>query len=139
MYDVIDFGLGVWAKFSPLLDTDTAARSSTLTISVFLQHNSFASWKVSIGGGQSDEASLVHAHTHIKKTKTPWPESASELYRPSDRRLLAKLVPSFADRGCHVVNVTDPYGRILGFLDWHTHIQTRKIWSVPIYNLTVFS
>jgi hypothetical protein len=26
----------------------------------------------------------------IKKTKTPWSESASELYRPSDRRLSAK-------------------------------------------------
>jgi CBS-domain-containing membrane protein len=51
------------------------------------------------------------------KKKTPWPESASELYRPSDRRLSEKLVPTFADRGCHVVNVTDPYGRILGFLD----------------------
>jgi hypothetical protein len=23
----------------------------------------------------------------------------------------------FADRRCHVVSVTDPYGRILGFLD----------------------
>jgi hypothetical protein len=42
---------------------------------------------------------------------------ASELYRPSDRHLPAKLVPSFADRGCHVVSVTDPYGRILNFLD----------------------
>jgi hypothetical protein len=30
--------------------------------------------------------------------KTPWPESASELYHPSDRRLSAKLVPTFADR-----------------------------------------
>jgi hypothetical protein len=49
--------------------------------------------------------------------QTPWPESASELYRPRDRRLLAKLVPTFADRGCHVVSVTDPYGHILGFLD----------------------
>jgi hypothetical protein len=28
-----------------------------------------------------------------------WPESASELYRPSNRRLTAKLVPTFADRG----------------------------------------
>jgi hypothetical protein len=28
-----------------------------------------------------------------------WPESASELYRPSDRRILAKLVPNFADIG----------------------------------------
>jgi hypothetical protein len=34
-----------------------------------------------------------------------------------DRRLLAKLVSTFADRGCHVVSMTDPYGRILGFLD----------------------
>jgi hypothetical protein len=49
--------------------------------------------------------------------KTPWPESASELYRQSDHRLSAKLVPTFADRGCQVVRVTDPYGRILGFLD----------------------
>jgi hypothetical protein len=40
--------------------------------------------------------------------KTPWPESASELYRPSHRRLLAKLVPTFSDRGCRVVSVTDP-------------------------------
>jgi hypothetical protein len=49
--------------------------------------------------------------------KTPWPQSASELYRPSDRRLSAKLVPTFlrieGPRG-----VTNPYGRILDFLDW---------------------
>jgi hypothetical protein len=51
------------------------------------------------------------------KKKIPWPESASELYQPSDRLLSAKLVPTFADRGCHVVNMTDPYSRILGFLD----------------------
>jgi hypothetical protein len=49
--------------------------------------------------------------------KIPWSESASELYRPSDRRLSAKLVPTFADRRCRVVSVTDPYDRILGFLD----------------------
>jgi hypothetical protein len=47
----------------------------------------------------------------LQKKKTPWSESAS------DRRLSAKLVPTFADRGCHVVSMTDPYGRILGFLD----------------------
>jgi hypothetical protein len=35
----------------------------------------------------------------------------STLWRP------AKLVANFEDRGCHVVSVTDPYGRILGFLD----------------------
>jgi hypothetical protein len=44
-------------------------------------------------------------------------ESASEIHRPSDRRLSAKLLPNFADAGCHVVSVTDPYDRILGFLD----------------------
>jgi hypothetical protein len=57
----------------------------------------------------------VKKEERIKKTQ--WPESASELYRPSDRRLLPKLAPTFADRGCHVVSVTDPYGSILGFLD----------------------
>jgi hypothetical protein len=31
-----------------------------------------------------------------------------ELYRPSDRRLSGKWLPTFADRGCHVVSVTDP-------------------------------
>jgi hypothetical protein len=41
---------------------------------------------------------------HIKKT--PWSESVSELYRSSDHRLSAKWLPTFADRGCHVVSVT---------------------------------
>jgi hypothetical protein len=53
----------------------------------------------------------------IKNKQTPWPESANELHRPSDHRLWAKLAPNFADRGCHVVSVTDPYDRILGYLD----------------------
>jgi hypothetical protein len=35
------------------------------------------------------------------------------IYRLSNRWLLAKLVPTFADRGCHVVSVMNPYGRIL--------------------------
>jgi hypothetical protein len=47
----------------------------------------------------------------------PWPQSASELCRTSDRRLSAKLVPTFADRGYRVVNATDSCGLILGFLD----------------------
>jgi hypothetical protein len=53
----------------------------------------------------------------LRIKKTPWSEPASELYRPSDLHLLAKLVPTFADGGCHVVSVTDPNGRILGFID----------------------
>jgi hypothetical protein len=60
-----------------------------------------------------------HCSQHYlkKKKKTPWSESLSELYRPSYRRLSKKWLPTFADRGCHVVSVTDPCGRILGFLD----------------------
>jgi hypothetical protein len=53
----------------------------------------------------------------MQDNKTLWPQSSSELYRPSDRRSSAKLVPTFADRGCHVVSVTNLYGTILGFLD----------------------
>jgi hypothetical protein len=33
------------------------------------------------------------------KIQTPWPESSSELNRPSNRRLSAKLVPTFWNRG----------------------------------------
>jgi hypothetical protein len=51
------------------------------------------------------------------KTITQWPESVSELYRPRDRRLPAKIVPTSADRVRHVVSVTDPHGRILDFLE----------------------
>jgi hypothetical protein len=31
--------------------------------------------------------------------KTPWSETASELFRPSESRMSAKLVPTFAVRG----------------------------------------
>jgi hypothetical protein len=54
-------------------------------------------------------AAVVSTRVVVKiLKKTPWHESASELYRPSDRRLSEKLVPAFTDRGCHVVSVTDP-------------------------------
>jgi hypothetical protein len=39
----------------------------------------------------------------------------NELYLLRDRRLSAKLVPTYADRKWHVVSVTNPYGSILGF------------------------
>jgi hypothetical protein len=42
----------------------------------------------------------------------------------------AKLVPTFADRGCHVVIVTDPYGRNLGFLDRIIIIIKTKLNSI---------
>jgi hypothetical protein len=41
----------------------------------------------------------------------------SELYRVSDRRMPAKLVPTFADRGCRMTSATNPHSRIDGFLD----------------------
>jgi hypothetical protein len=61
--------------------------------------------------------------------ETPWPESASKLYRPSDRRLSAKLLPAFVDRVCHVVSVTDPFARILDFLDWQLYENKYKVIS----------
>jgi hypothetical protein len=79
----------------------------------------------------------------VEKKKTPWSESASELYWPIDRRLSAKWLPTFANRGRHVVSVTDPYGRILGFLDRSrsfsfqvdSQLYSRGwVYSVPVAN-----
>jgi hypothetical protein len=64
----------------------------------------------------------LRRHNRQNKAKqTPWSESASKLYRPSDRCLSAKLVPTLANRGCHVVSVRDSYGRILCCLDWSSN------------------
>jgi hypothetical protein len=52
---------------------------------------------------------------HAVVEKTPWSESARELYRPSDRRLSAKWLPTCADRRCYLVSVTDPSGHISRF------------------------
>jgi hypothetical protein len=61
--------------------------------------------------------------------RTPWPESASELYRPNDRHLTAKLVPTFAERGCHVVSMTDTYNRFLRFLDLSRYFSFKQLLS----------
>jgi hypothetical protein len=54
----------------------------------------------------SSHCKCIYASTYCDTTTTtttllfthsPWPESASELYRPNDRHLSAKLVPTFAD------------------------------------------
>jgi hypothetical protein len=66
----------------------------------------------------AEEIYFLLISNYSKLRVTSLPESASELYRPSERRLSGKLVPTFGkERGCRVVSVTDPYGRILGFLD----------------------
>jgi hypothetical protein len=72
----------------------------------------------------------VPPHVYHCNKRNPWPESESELYRPRDRLLSAKLVTTFADRGCQVVSVTDPYCRILGFLDRSSHFffQVAPLW-----------
>jgi hypothetical protein len=57
---------------------------------------------------------FIYIYIYIQN---PWSEFVSELYRPSDRRLSMKLVPTFVYRGCHVVSVTDSHVRVLGFLD----------------------
>jgi hypothetical protein len=44
---------------------------------------------------------LKNSNRGLKLNYTPWLWSASELYRPSDRHL-AKLVPTFANRGCDI-------------------------------------
>jgi hypothetical protein len=62
---------------------------------------------------------------------TPWPESESELHRPIGRRLSAKLVPTFADTGWHVVSLADLYGRILGFLDRDVNYSVCITWNWP--------
>jgi hypothetical protein len=66
---------------------------------------------------------LTRARNPTPQSSSPQPVTiptalaASELYRQSDRSLLAKLDPTFANRGCRVVSATYPHGRILGFLD----------------------
>jgi hypothetical protein len=61
-------------------------------------------------------SSIIILNTSVSN-KTAWLWSASELYRTSDRRLSAKFVLTFADRGCHMVSAADSYVRVLGFID----------------------
>jgi hypothetical protein len=50
------------------------------------------------------------------------------------RRLSAKLVPTFADRGYCVVSATDPHGRILDFLDLpQLMLRSRKCRSIYLF------
>jgi hypothetical protein len=51
-----------------------------------------------LGAPGRSGAFLSRGKAVLKKKKTLWPESASELYRQSYRRLSAKLVPAFSDR-----------------------------------------
>jgi hypothetical protein len=56
-----------------------------------------------------------HHWTYKKKNSMVWVHQRTI---PTERLpLVGEVITKFADRGCYVVSVTDPYGRILGFLD----------------------
>jgi hypothetical protein len=60
----------------------------------------------------------------------------------SDRRLSAKLVPTFVDRLCRVVNAADPYGRIICFLDRSVSsvgVKTLKEMDLNVISLFVIA
>jgi hypothetical protein len=65
--------------------------------------------KMQISEAKSSPIKCELKFKNLMIKKSPWPEFASELYQLSDCRLLTKLVPTFVDRGCHVVTVTDQY------------------------------
>jgi hypothetical protein len=96
---------------STLLLTLSSDKQSSSSPCVLLSSFSSRLWDRS--RVRSDTKPATCRVTHFT---TLLPESASKLYRPRDCRLSAKLLPTL-DRGCHAVSVTDPYGRILGFLD----------------------
>jgi hypothetical protein len=57
---------------------------------------------------------------HIDTNSKAWFLEQDNLIKrtiPTDQPPLVNVVPTFADRGCCVVSITDPHGRILGFLD----------------------
>jgi hypothetical protein len=73
---------------------------------------------------------LKHSKVYVKKTKTK-----TKLNGLGPRaNLSAKWLPTFDDRGCHVVSVTDPYDRILGFLDRSRYLSSSS--SVVITRLS---
>jgi hypothetical protein len=74
--------------------------TASLVFKEFIIHN----LKLNLSNQQSS-----YALQQEKKLYGLWSES--ELYRPSDRHLSAKLVPTLADRGCRVVSATNPHGR----------------------------
>jgi hypothetical protein len=111
----------------------------------------FLRWHHIIGteDQRKDEQKTAQEYKPKDKKKNLGPESASELHRPIDRRLSEKLVPTFADRGCHVVSVTDPYGLITIFLTGRLRTQNTNPWpsewgsgalkAHPIYSESLLS
>jgi hypothetical protein len=97
------------------------------------KHNMAAMGRCTIQTTEHADRRPYISSNRIKWTRnnkqTPWSESASELYRPSDLRLSTNWLPTFVGKGCHVVSVTDPYGRILDFLDRSRYFSTKHLLS----------
>jgi hypothetical protein len=64
--------------------------------------------------GTESELQAVLTSTDKKNSMARVRERTIPTERP---QLVGEVIANFADRGCHVVSVTDPYGRNLGFLD----------------------
>jgi hypothetical protein len=57
----------------------------------------------------------------ISYKRAPWPECEQTIPTVRDRHLSAKLVPTLADRMCHVFSATDTHGCVLSFLDGNSY------------------
>jgi hypothetical protein len=70
-----------------------------------------------------DPSFPIHKKKQNKKNSMVW---VRERTIPNERPpLVGEVIAKFADRGCHVVSVTDPYGRILGFLDRSSYFSIK--------------
>jgi hypothetical protein len=78
-------------------------------------------------------------YPHKLKAKLRGFKSASELYRPSDRRLSAKLVPTVADRRCHVVSATNPPCRYFRIYPHRLLLFWWYIFSSPMKDMESFN
>jgi hypothetical protein len=67
--------------------------------------------------------------------KTPWPEPASELYRPSDHCLSAVLVPPLVDKGSTRMLSSLITLLQLGYLEVTVQERLRSGWSGPFVKI----
>jgi hypothetical protein len=95
----VGFALSVWCSTSGLV----ATRASTY---FFLNARAFQARL-----RNCNDPLLIHKKRKLRDLI----RRANYTFRAS--ALSANLVPTFADRGCHVASVMDLYGRILAFLD----------------------
>jgi hypothetical protein len=121
----------------------------TVTLFLFLQNRKLASIHYILIRlillHQFSNTSYHNIYGPRERKQTLWPQSASVLYLPSDRRFSAKFVPTWV-RWCRVVRATDPHGRIIRYLDLDqekaknklrpflyinkpTNLVTENIWS----------